>query len=847
MPADPTPASVVNPPGRDALRYRIGTFTTFRQAMLDIITIDPVMNPSPIDPATVFTLTSRASDDYGVAFLELWAYVCDVLTFYQQTIANEAYLRTATQFQSVVRLAALLGYKPAPSVAASVLVAFNTAKNATAEIPAGLQVQSVPPPGKKPVIYEVANALLATARNNQPIMLGKQIPLPLENSGILLVDDPAQSIAAGARLIFFDSESGFMSEQQVTSVTPQPMGKLVTWRGQMDPDALNPDSFTCHRLGRTFRLFGSNAPQQYLAPKSSDPTQFEMRTTPTELASGTPGTSPFWLDNVYTGLGVGSQVLVRFNWRNEWSFRQAEITSVVTGSVTAGPLTGNSTGITVSWDMENLSLTDEDGRDITIYELGSPLLFSPTGFDADSSPSYDVGEQTINVVDASEMAAGTQIVLASSDESGRFGDTAILAESPTPIRVGPVIIGHSLRLDRALTHAYTAASTTIFANVVAATQGATQANEIVGSGDATVAWQEFALKGKPVTYVANPAAERGAATTLQIFVDGIEWQETKTFYGCSPTARVFTTRVAPDGKWFVRFGDGLTGARPTTGSRNVTAMYRAGAGSDGNADAGAISIIVQAKPGLQSVSNPLPAVGGGDGEPLARLRENAPVSVLTLGRAVSLRDYEALALTYRDGSIAKARASWTDFNDRRGVTLTACTVGGLPLGELAQPLRDFLDAHRDPNVPLSIVNATEVFIALRATIHVQSGHLLSVVKPAVDAALGLTGDVGYLSFARVQIGQSVYQSRVLAAMQDVAGVEWVELHELSTPFSSGALGFAPMNRFPHLLIHPIHRLARRTLDAVYINPQQIARLSLTGHPTDIGAELTFSGGVNDLP
>ena len=46
-------------------------------------------------------LTTRVDDDYTVTVLDLWAAVADVLTFYQERYANEAFLRTATRRESV--------------------------------------------------------------------------------------------------------------------------------------------------------------------------------------------------------------------------------------------------------------------------------------------------------------------------------------------------------------------------------------------------------------------------------------------------------------------------------------------------------------------------------------------------------------------------------------------------------------------------------------------------------------------------------------------------------------------------------------------------------------------------
>ena len=85
----------------------------------------------------------------------------DILTFYQERLANESYLRTATQLDSLTQLSRLIGYQPAPGVAASTYLAF-TIKAATGlppnptttaiTIPAGTQVQSVPAQGQTPQI-----------------------------------------------------------------------------------------------------------------------------------------------------------------------------------------------------------------------------------------------------------------------------------------------------------------------------------------------------------------------------------------------------------------------------------------------------------------------------------------------------------------------------------------------------------------------------------------------------------------------------------------------------------------------------------------------------------------------
>ena len=54
-------------------------------------------------------------------------------------------------------------------------------------------------------------------------------------------------------------------------------------------------------------------------------------------------------------------------------------------------------------------------------------------------------------------------------------------------------------------------------------------------------------------------------------------------------------------------------------------------------------------------------------------RRNAPLTVLTLDRIVSLRDYEDFARAF--GGIAKALATWTWDGQRQGIFVTVAGVG----------------------------------------------------------------------------------------------------------------------------------------------------------------------------
>jgi len=106
------PLSIENPAGLSAIGYRIGTFTSFRRTMLDRVTGAGGVATSPPVPAPFANWHEGADGDYQTIFIELWAYLTDILTFYQERIANEAYIGTATQSDSSRLLAQLVDYRP---------------------------------------------------------------------------------------------------------------------------------------------------------------------------------------------------------------------------------------------------------------------------------------------------------------------------------------------------------------------------------------------------------------------------------------------------------------------------------------------------------------------------------------------------------------------------------------------------------------------------------------------------------------------------------------------------------------------------------------------------------------
>jgi len=193
-------------------------------------------------------------------------------------------------------------------------------------------------------------------------------------------------------------------------------------------------------------------------------------------------------------------------------------------------------------------------------------------------------------------------------------------------------------LTSVLANIYQRESVRINFNVAPADHGET-VTEILGDGDARASDQSFVLKQSPLTYVSadTPA---GAAATLEVRVNDLRWSESASLYGAQPNARQYKVRHLDDGRSAIIFGDGIEGGRLPTGTTNVRASYRKYVGSAANLGADTLTTLLQKPLGVNAVTNPSTCSGGADRERLADARDNAPLTVLTLDRAVSVLDYQ---------------------------------------------------------------------------------------------------------------------------------------------------------------------------------------------------------------
>jgi hypothetical protein len=339
-----------------------------------------------------------------------------------------------------------------------------------------------------------------------------------------------------------------------------------------------------------------------------------------------------------------------------------------------------------------------------------------------------------------------------------------------------------LVLSAPLKYAYDPTTTLIYGNAAFATHGETIAREVLGSGDANQPHQHFVLKQTPLTY--TPAANAsGGESTLQIWVNDVKWREVPTLFGAGPRDRVYVVRLADDGKVTVLFGDGKSGARLPTGNENVRAVYRKGIGHEGLLKAKQLTLLMTRPLGAKSVTNPKATERAADPQVFADARQNAPTTVLTLDRVVSLEDYEDFARNF--SGVAKALATWTWNVNSRGVFLTVAGLKGASIAPDSSLRSDLLKSLRDlgnPLVPVEVKTYKPTRFGLAGTVFVNSDRLPEKVEAAMKDALKAA-----FSFEARSFGQPVTLSEVEEVIQNIAGVAFVDLDALYIG-TAGVLG-----------------------------------------------------------
>jgi predicted phage baseplate assembly protein len=767
----PVVPQLVIPAGLDALPRQLRAFPEVRRALLEALPTKTALQQ----------WRARNSQDLGIMLLEMWAYVSDVLNFYDERIANESYVRTAQRRTSLRRLVELIGYIPAPGIAGTVTLAALAEGRNIVTLPAGTGFRSDAFAGNPPQVFEISTDTDIHPLKNEWTIGPQPDHDPLQPTPTELASgsvDPADA----RRFLVFDPAT-------LNLAVGQPALLNVFGRG-VSPEA---------RVVVAINKFGGRDGQSYVEVQfdtgvnwatiedvSQVLVQRPTRTLKPTLQESNPINSTndgisIKVDGASPQVSIGDQVIIRVGSADGSTTHTAGQVSGIDKSTVVlvkGDPNAKPTAIPdVTAPATVISITIVDSFDVT--KISNPQQLSLLA-------GMVIGGHVVTV---------NKIELAQADIEGQtVAFNGIIARppdaQPDPILQGTFDLTNSFLLTdvnkhgAALTgtvrfdasgHAQLLTDTnsldpntgtfntpiTVFGNLLFATRGETVNNEVLGNGDPRSSGQTFKLKKKPLTYL-SPNNDLSFVSTLKVFVDNVQWTEVKSFLDCGPQSRSFIVRHDDNQESFIIFGDGVHGARLPSGVNNVVATYRFGSGKAAP-PAGAIQQVARPVIGLRAVRAPIPASEGRDPEGPDQLRSAGPSSVQLFDRVVSTRDFQTIASQQQGVVQVTSQFAWIPSQRQAGVIVRFIGTPSQP--KLEKALRD----RAEPNIALDVHKASPLAATLTVTIEVDPSFKPDVVSAAVLAAL-TDPATGPLSQAQAPIGGQLLVSPLFELIQAQAGV-----------------------------------------------------------------------------
>ena len=746
-----------------------GTFAEFRRALLRAIS---VRNTASLETHPLWQLRflieqdraglkksleasgtwrGRHPQDFGMMLLEMWAYVCDVISFYDDVLAHESYVRTARRRDSLRKLVEPLGYLPRPGVAALAELAAFADGRQVVTLPVGTAFRSGAFPGSPPQVFELdaeatihsllnewsflplRRATLGPSGANRATFLCEAGSVSVKEDDIVLVKVGSSRHARTVAGVSTKEGADHLTYQEVTLTSPVwvPGGTPVASVRILKPAAKT--ALWTSTAGGFSSIF-SDGP--FFFPTAS---RFKLESIITSFRKD----QDVIVDRLdiltackVISAGVTEVEVVPADPSIPVQAVKTKTTEIVLEPPTTGVFVFSSAPNVTDYSIHHSFVTAGKVTIEALTEIDRPdplNVQTPLELPRDISAPGEFAIEDFN--GAGLIRPGTLNFV-----TGKFvveGDPW-----PTPL----------------------ATPVKLFGNLISTSRGETVKPEVIGSGDGTIANQSFALKKKPLTYLPSPSANTpsGLSSSLKVFVDGVQWTEVPSFYRHEATDQIYIVRQNDEEESVVTFGDGVRGRRLNTGAV-VTAYYRFGSGAV-MPPSGSITQIAKAVQGLKSVRSPVAPFGGADAEPSDSLQKYAPRSALLLGRAVSLADLEAAAASY--AGVRSVAAEWRWSSE---LQVPAAHVWYLADGDLTELILNKLRSLTQPDTPIQV----EAAKALTKTLSIQLTHdpkrfEAEVVTAARTALMDV--ETGLLAPERLGIGKPLFRSRLFEFLLAVPGV-----------------------------------------------------------------------------
>jgi hypothetical protein len=768
--------------GLTHLPRQIGTFAEFRRALLRAASIrtTALLENHPLWSLRYLTERDRDGlkkelqafgdwrgrhpEDFGIMLIEMWAYVCDLTSFYDSVFAHDSYIRTAVRRDSIRKLVDPLGYIPRPAVAALADLAVFADGRRAVSLPIGTAFSSGAFDGNPPQTFELG--LQATIHP----LLNEWTFLPLRRTAFSATNNYHQK---------FLCELGSVSVKEGDLV----MVKVGSSRYAVHVSSVKPFegadhlSYTEVTVNSWIWVPGGTPVSSIKLLKPTVKSTLWNQTKPAfgPLWSGETATVPyatwFYLDSITPGIKAGQDLIVeKGNALYPGDVHATRRSAIVLQS-------GSTTEIT---DKNNIVIAKVPVP--PVYAYTTQIDFEPhipginlAASSIDASTEFAIhrsfvsaGKVTIEALTEIDRTDSMNVKLPVERprETSLPGTFELEDVNGSGLKRSGSLnfnTGHFTVLGDPWPHTL-ATPVKLFGNIISTSRGETVKPETLGVGDSSIANQSFTLKKSPLTFLPSPSESTpsGLTSTLKVYVDGLQWTEVPSFYAHKSEDEIYIVRQNDKNESIVTFGDGVLGRRLNTGAV-VVAYYRFGGGG-AMPPAGSISQIAKPVKGLKSVRSPVPAYGGADEEAADSLQKFAPRSALLLGRAVSLPDLEAAAASYAGVRAVSAEWRWSHV-----LQVPAAHIWYLADGDLTQLILNKLRSLTQPDTPIQVERALPWPFRLSIQIAWDEKRFETDVLNAVRTAL-TNVDTGMLAPEILGIGRTLFRSQLFEAVLSVPGV-----------------------------------------------------------------------------
>jgi hypothetical protein len=806
------PGKIKNRPGLSHIDYRIGGYSDFREALMHNLNKNPVLS----------NWTHRNADDPGIALLEGVSILGDILTFYQELYANEAYLRTAQWRESIADLVQLLGYRLAPGFGGRGTFAFEVRGDKPVVIPAGFPIKAEVTGSEQPADFVTVNEFEAIpALSKFHLYRPFEHPLIKKGTKKFLIEksdlnENGLELSEGDKLMLVEDPGDPTTYKQivVVSETHERFERTEitiagNWQKESPVNELN-----AYKIGRTFRHFGYNAPQKETVVMENNISQNDVNFSKDlsdkylveKFLKRDPGGRinliekeilvlvQHLLDQEVNDISVGSIMLINLELskdepgRGQKYFFEKTVTHVTSASKTFGAITG---GTTVFTFQDNVNFDDFVYTDIRTIEYHEVLgkVFKLKSVLKASDPSERNKLVFYGNYVSYTLLRNRRLLMVKEDITEDSQVTEIIEEAKPPEtpRLRELVINKALdspgcRLSYD-DFPFEAPIVTVYGNLVEATQGKTEKEAILGNGDNREKFQTFKLPKAPLTYHHSAEETPPETPELHIYVNDRLWKRVSTFFDRKPKEEIYIVREDANGDSWVQFGDGKTGTRLPSGIKNVIAKYRTGAGAFGALKE---ETTVQAGGKLDRLDNiHLPGVVSGGSKPESgdTAREAAPGKIQSLDRLVGIKDFETEALAI--SGVSKVTASWDLINNIPTVVLTVLmeTERDQEIKEVQQTLNNYNKCRGPQRFPVKVCPGKLRYTYIDATFGLHPAFREEQVKKEIKKALGVAGEKGngidgsrgLFGIKQRRFGQAEYATRIEGSIQNVEGVVWAEV------------------------------------------------------------------------